>query len=384
MLFVATVVKTHIMVFHLPYLKWFKDNGYEVHVCARNDYENKKNCNIPYCDKYFDLSFERSPFKIRNFYVYMQLKKIIETNNYDIIHCHTPMGGVLARLAARKSRKIKTKVIYTAHGFHFFKGAPLINWLLYYPVERYLARYTDVLITINKEDFNRAKKFKAKTVEYVPGVGINIDKFTNVIIDKDRKREELGISKNSIVLLSVGEIIKRKNHQTVIKALSKVNDSNVIYLICGSGELDEYLKNLANKLHLEDRVKFLGFREDIHEICSISDVFVFPSYQEGLPVALMEAMAAGLPVVCSNIRGNTDLVESEKSGYLVNPKNIDGFAAAIEKLLNNEELRIELGQYNKEIIEKFRIESVLEKVIKIYEKCFFSKPQSLQDNSRGS
>ena len=159
-LFVATVVKTHIMVFHIPYLEWFKKNGYEVHVCAKNDYENKDECIIPYCDKYHDLPFERSPFKANNLKVYKKLKEIINTNNYDIIHCHTPMGGALTRLAAHKARNRGTKVLYTAHGFHFYKGSPLINWLVYYPVERWLARYTDVLITINEEDYNRIKESK--------------------------------------------------------------------------------------------------------------------------------------------------------------------------------------------------------------------------------
>lgn len=153
-LFIATVVKHHIMAFHIPYLELFRKNGYEVHVAAKNDYENKEECNIPFCNKLFDLPFERSPMKQNNIYVYKELKNIIHSNNYNIIHCHTPVGGALGRLAARNAQEKGTKVIYTAHGFHFFKGAPLINWLAYYPVERWLARYTDVLITINKEDYN--------------------------------------------------------------------------------------------------------------------------------------------------------------------------------------------------------------------------------------
>ena len=134
-LFVATVVKLHIMVFHIPYLEWFKKNGYEVHVAARNDYDNKDECIIPFCDRFHDLPFERSPIRKNNLQVYKDLKNIIDTEQYEIIHCHTPMGGAIGRLAARSARKKGTKVIYTAHGFHFFKGAPLVNWLAYYPAE---------------------------------------------------------------------------------------------------------------------------------------------------------------------------------------------------------------------------------------------------------
>ncbi|MDF2486669.1 MAG: glycosyltransferase family 1 protein, partial [Herbinix sp.] len=170
-LFVATVVKHHISTFHIPYISWFKLNGYETHVCAKNDYENKEDCVIPYCDKYYDLPFGRSPLSSCNITAYKQLKRLIDTNEYDIIHCHTPVGGVLTRLAAKKARKSGTKVIYSAHGFHFFKGAPLKNWMLYYPVEKHLAKYTDCLITTNKEDYLGIKdKFHAKSIKLVNGV----------------------------------------------------------------------------------------------------------------------------------------------------------------------------------------------------------------------
>ena len=183
-LFVATVVKTHIMTFHIPYLEWFKQNGYETHVCAKNDYINKEECVIPYCDKFYDIPFERSPINPANISAYEQLKKIIDSNEYDIIHCNTHVGGVLTRLAAKKARQHCTKVIYTAHGFHFYKGASFKDWLLFYPVERYFARYTDVLITINKEDYSASQKFKAKKVVYVPGVCVDVNKFVRPNVDR--------------------------------------------------------------------------------------------------------------------------------------------------------------------------------------------------------
>lgn len=364
-LFVSHVVKKHFMLFHIPYIKWFKDNGYETHVCARNDYESKKECDIPYCDKYYDLPFERSPFNFNNIVAFKQLKKIIDSNQYDIIHCHTPVGGVLTRLASKQTRKKGTKVIYTAHGFHFFKGAHSINWLLFYPVEKYCAKYTDVLITINQEDYKRAQKFKANKVVYVPGVGVDTKKFSSLDVDRNEKRKELGIVENQSVLLSVGELSKRKNHEVVIKALAKLNNLDIVYLICGQGELDRYLKAKANELNVN--VKFLGFRKDIAQIAMIADVFVFPSLQEGLPVALIEAMAAGLPVVCSKIRGNTDLIKEGKGGYLIRHDDVEGFAENIKKVLNgNTELCRKIKRYNIEEVKKYDKGIVEEKMWEIY------------------
>ena len=362
-LFTATVVKTHINVFHLPYLKWFKEQGYEVHVAAKNDFINEP-CIIPNCDKYYDVKFARFPFSKTNIKAYKQLKKLIQENNYDIIHCHTPVAGVLTRLAARKNKN--TTVIYTAHGFHFFKGAPLLNWLIYYPVERFCARFTDKLITINKEDYERAKRFSLRKngkVYYVPGVGINLEKIENLKVDIKQKKKELVIPEDIPVLLSVGELIKRKNHKTVLKALSQIKDKNFIYLICGRGVLKEYLYNLTKQLGLESKVKFLGFRKDIAEICKVTDLFIFPSYHEGLPVALMEAMAAGLPVIASNVRGNRDLIAKEN---LFEPDDIETLKNLIEKrleLVKQKELRkvsyINLKQYS--------LKNVLKQMAEIYE-----------------
>ena len=361
-LFTATVVKTHINVFHLPYLKWFKEQGYEVHVAAKNDFVNEP-CIIPYCDKFYDINFARFPFSKANIKAYKQLKKIIKENNYNIIHCHTPVAGVLIRLAARNSKD--TTVIYTAHGFHFFKGAPLLNWLIYYPVERFCARFTDKLITINKEDYERALHFRLRKngkVYYVPGVGIDIEKIKNTKVDIHQKKKELSIPENMPVLLSVGELIKRKNHETVLKVLSKIKDNNFVYLICGRGELMEYLQNLTKQLGLESKVKFLGFRKDVDEICKISDLFIFPSYQEGLPVALMEAMAAGLSVIASNVRGNRDLIDKEN---LFDPKDVN----VLKNLLEKQFYAIENNGIRKvtyKNLEQYSLTNVLKKIAKIY------------------
>ena len=365
-LFVATVVKLHIMVFHIPYLEWFKKNGYEVHVAARNDYDNKDECIIPFCDRFHDLPFERSPIRKNNLQVYKDLKNIIDTEQYEIIHFHTPMGGAIGRLAARSARKKGTKVIYTAHGFHFFKGAPLVNWLAYYPAERWLARYTDVLITINTEDYEIAKKFKVNRIEYVPGVGIDTDKFKNIEVNRTEKRESLGVSEDDFMIISVGELNKNKNHQVIIRAIAKLRNEKIKYVLCGQGPLETELRELAKELDVENQVKFLGFRKDVPDLMKVADLFAFPSYREGLSLSLMEAMASGLPVVCSEIRGNTDLIEDGKGGYLVEPSDVEGFAKYIKELIEDSRLKSELGGFNLEKIEHYSIENVLCEMEEIY------------------
>lgn len=372
-LFVATVVKTHIMTFHIPYLKMLKEMGYETTVAARNDYEDPKDCIIPYCDNYYDIPFERSPYKPSNIKAYKALKKVIDEGEYDIIHCHTPVGAMLTRLAALVARKHGTKVIYTAHGFHFFKGAPLINWLLYFPVEWFLAHFTDALITINKEDYACAQKFAARKVYYVPGVGIDTKKFAVDPETKRVKREalraELGIPDDAIVLLSVGEVNENKNHRVVVEALSKLEGKNIHYIICGCGELEESHEDLAKQLGLDRRVHLTGYRNDVVDFYQAADIFVFPSFREGLPVAVMEAMASGLPVICSLIRGNTDLVIDTKNGHngvLCKADDVLQFADAIRSLCESRVLRQKYVSASVMVSKKFSIENVAKCMKNIY------------------
>ena len=368
-LFVATVVKTHIMEFHLPYLRLFKKNGWETAVAARNDYENPADCVIPYCDRYYDLPFARSPWNADNGRAYKALKVLVDAEKYDIIHCHTPMGAALTRLAARQTRKQGTKVFYTAHGFHFYKGAPAINWLLYYPIERWLARYTDVLITINKEDYERARYFCAGKVCYVPGVGIDLTRFQPDRGGRAAKRAELGLGAEDFVLLSVGELIPRKNHEVVLRALALLRQQgeadDIRYLICGRGDCAEKLKHLTEELGISDCVSFLGYRNDIQAICGCSDLFLFMSRQEGLPVALMEAMACGMPTICSNIRGNVDLVEDGISGAVVQSTPAE-VAEAICRLRADGALRARLAAAAREQVKRFDLTTVIPQMAELY------------------
>ena len=366
-LFVATVVQKHINVFHLPFLKMFQEAGWETSVCARNDFENKEDCIIPNCDKYYDMPFERNPFKANNLKVFQKLKALIKQEKYDIIHCHTPTGGVLARFAAFASGNKSTRVIYTAHGFHFFKGAPLLNWLLYFPVEWFCSFFTDTLITINQEDYAFAQKhMHAKEIRYVPGVGLDTEKFVPSEEQKRQKRIELQLPEDAYLIMSVGELTQRKNHETVIKVMEKIKIPNCYYLIVGGGEKEEYLKKIAVDTDVKENIIFLGRREDVDTLCCAADVFCFLSFQEGLPVALMEAMAAGLPCVASSIRGNVDLIQDGRNGILVSPTDVNDAKCAIETLLEDESLRLAMRENNMEDIKAFDFENVGKIMMEIY------------------
>lgn len=394
-LFVATVVKKHIMEFHVPCLKMFKGMGWETAVAAGNDYENPADCVIPYCDCYYDISFERSPLRIRNVRAYLELKRLIDTENYDIIHCHTPVGGILARFAARDARKKGVKVIYTAHGFHFYKGAPLLNWMFFYPVEWACSWWTDVLITINKEDYRLAKRrFHAKRTEYVHGVGINVSKFRDGLIDVEEKRRSLNLHKDDIMLLSVGELSKRKNHEVVIRAIAQLQIPQLKYFICGTGKLQEELTLLTDKLKLQKQVFLLGYRDDISELCQAADLYIFLSKQEGFPVAVMEAIACKTPVLCSDIGGSNDLMKDKGcmfdagSAESVAECIADKLGRGIDGIWNGSNQRVILPRNMKYAVEqnyrnlkKYGLQTVSNEMVEIYwglrrlwyRKCFEKK-----------
>lgn len=315
-----------------------------------------------------DIPIPRSMFKINDILKSLILtKRLYNNNNYQFVHCHSPIGGVVSRLAAITYRKRGLKVIYTAHGFHFFKGAPLKNWILFYPIEKICSNWTDVLITINNEDFNIANdKFKANNVIYVPGIGVHVDEIQNQKIDIDSMRKELGLKSDDYVIMSIGQISIRKNQKVIIEAISLINNPKVKYVIVGFGELEEELQNLANKLNVIDRVIFTGYRQDAKALLHCADLFAFPSLQEGLPASLMEAMSVGLPVVCSDIRGNNDLIENDIGGYLCNSNDYKSFAKKIDYLLNNKDIALKMGKYNQNNILNYDTKVVIDEMKNIY------------------
>lgn len=364
-LFTATV-DSHILQFHLPFLKLFKLKGYEVHVATNG---NQK---IPYCDVKHVVDFERSPLKINNLKAIRQLKKICDREQFEIIHTNTPMGAVVTRLAAKKSRKKShTKIIYMAHGFHFYKNAPIKNWLIYYPVEWFLSKYTDTLITINKEDYNRAiQKFskRCKDIQYVPGIGIDASKFNLKLSSKEKNnfKKSLGIDQNSFILTYIARLDNNKNQGFIINAMKNIlkKHSDIHLLLVGPDEINgkyhELAKGYTNNIH------FLGYRNDISRILSITNISVSSSLREGLPVNLLEAMASGLPVVATDTRGVRDLIKDERNGYVVEKNNENDFIDKILYLYDNEDKCNKIGSNNLCDIEQYSLKNILKEMENIY------------------
>jgi glycosyltransferase EpsD len=364
-LFCATV-DVHFKAFHLPYLKWFKDQGWEVHLAASGD------MNLPFVDKKYNIPIQRSPFRWQNWRAYRDLKKMMEENKYQLIHCHTPMGGVLSRLAARRARKSGTKVIYTAHGFHFCKGAPLLNWLLYYPIERGLAHYTDCLITINQEDYHFAmeKRFKAKRIEHVHGVGVNSERFKPIRkANRDKLRGQFGYRYEDFLMFYAAEFNGNKNQQFLIHALALIKDEvpTAKLLLAGEGPNRSACQELAVKLGVEKRIDFLGYRDDIELLLPLCDIAVASSLREGLPVNIMEAMACGLPIIASDNRGHRELVRHNDNGWIVSLRDIQGMAEKMKALAADNRLKKRFGRSGRKLISgKFTIGKVLDEKRTIY------------------
>ncbi|MDQ0198789.1 glycosyltransferase family 4 protein [Neobacillus ginsengisoli] len=363
-LFCATV-DFHFKAFHLPYLKWFKEQGWEVHVAANGDLK------LPYVDRKFNIPIQRSPLNKMNLVAYKELKEIINKHQYKIIHCHTPMGGVLTRLAARMARKNGTKVIYTAHGFHFCKGAPIANWILYYPIEKFLSRFTDCLITINQEDFNLANKhrFKAESIKHVHGVGINTEMFKP--IEKDQKdiiRKAQGYKTSEFLMFYAAEFNKNKNQKLLIESLAVIKNEvpNMKLLLAGNGPLLKECQEHAVTLGVDGMVDFLGYRDDIEELLKMCDAAVGSSFREGLPVNIMEAMACGLPVIANENRGHKELIENSKNGFIIKNNSVE-FSNKIKLLARNRNLKYELGLHGRNLIlTRYSINKILEEKSDIY------------------
>lgn len=301
-----------------------------------------------------------------NMVAFQNLSNVVKKGNIEVIHCNTPVGGMIGRLVGRKYH-VK-KVIYTAHGFHFYKGAPLFNRTVLKWAEQLMAHWTDAIITMNQEDYEAAKKFKLRKdgkVFLVHGVGITLSEFVNPQ-NREKKRNELGLKPDDIALISAGDLVARKNYRVAIEAIAKANDPRLHYFICGRGPELENLKKLAEEKKVLNNIHFLGFRNDVKELFFAADIFLFTSLQEGLPRSMMEAMACGLPCIASSIRGNVDLLENGVGGYLNSVNDIDGFAKSIITIANDRETRKKMMKNNLNRIKNYDVKIVKKEIEKIY------------------
>lgn len=369
-LFVATV-RSHIGQFHIPFIEALKRHGCEVHGAYKDNSDCKKGLDLSALDKVFEVPFSRSPYSTSNIKAYKVLKKIIDENDYDVIHCHTPMGAVVTRLASKDARKKGTKVIYTAHGFHFYNGASKKNWLMFYPVEKYLSKYTDCLITINQEDYDLAKSrgFAAEKIYHVNGVGVNIDKFH--CADEEEKiklRKEYNFNSDDYLLIYPADFCQRKNQNMLFDTMKILLDKhdNFQLLLPGLDELAQPYIEYAKELGVFDHVHVLGYRRDIDKLVAMSDVSLSSSRQEGLPINLIEAMAIGNAIVATDVRGNNDLVKDGENGFLVKLNDSSAMAEAVLRLYESRELMEKFSFKNKEMVEAYSVDNVISDMIEIY------------------
>lgn len=364
----VTTVSGFVPQFEMNNVRLLQERGYEVHYASNFDMpsygdnnDRLKGTGI----RCHQIAFAREPWNLQNMSAVRELAALIRREGVSLLHCHTPMGAACARVAA--ARTGLRNVIYTAHGFHFFDGAPKKNWLIYYPVEKFLSRYTDSLLLINREDYVRArKKFSARHTDLLPGVGIDIEAVQRGSAESGGLREELGISPDKRVLLTAGEMIPRKNQALLLEVLRRLNHPSLTLIILGHGKLQDELKVKAKALGVEAQVRFPGYRTDVFRFYGIADLFLFPSLQEGLPVAVMEAMAAGLPVVASGVRGNRDLILPGKGGELLSPHCATDWEKVVSILLGDCKKREAYGLYNRQRIGAFSREANETKMREIY------------------
>ena len=356
-----------------PHVINLVENGYEVEIACSEVLNRMAEVQVDLGKyvKIHQLTMQRSPLSKDNLKGYREVKQIIDNGHFDLIWTNEPVMGVMTRLAAKDARKHGTKVLYMVHGFHFYKGAPLLNWLVFYPIEKWMAHYADCICTINREDYARLQKFIVKEKAYIHGVGINTDRL-KPSGNETNLRKELGIPDAAFIIISVGELNENKNQKIIIRALALLRDPDIHYVLCGKGDQLEKLKSLSAQLGLRDHVHFLGYRKDLYGIYTQSDVFAMPSKREGLPLAALEAMYCGLPMINSNNRGLLDITVSQENGFLYTPDNIKGFAEGIGRLKNGPNIRKHMSMQNQEAVKPFCIESTKREISSLIHSLCYS------------
>lgn len=343
----TATVQSHICQFHKPLVEMLHAHGCEVHVAAKDNLAEKNGLKLDFVEKVYNVPFARSPKSVDNIKAYKRLKKIIDEGQYDIIHCNTPMGGIVTRLAARKTRKRGTKIYYTAHGFHFYKGAPKKNWIVFYPIEKYFSRLTDTLITITAEDYRLASKKFHCQVERIHGVGVDEKRYFPVDeSEKMKLRREMGFLSNQKIILCIGELLPNKNQSMAIHMMKKIvkQYSNAQLLLAGNGPEKDNLEQEIEKCGLQNNVQMLGYCTHLQDYQHIADVLVSCSKREGLPLNIVEAMLSGNPVVASMNRGHRELIHDGENGFLVSVNDEDVMAERVITLLDNRDKRNEIIQ----------------------------------------
>lgn len=364
-LYITTLSRT-VNSFLVPHIKKIINEGNIVDCACYIDEEVDKSLTADGV-RLFNIPFTRNPFHPKNFKAFMQLIKIQTEFKYDIVHVHTPIAALYGRLLKLRFPNLKT--IYTVHGFHFYKGAPFVNWGIYYPIERIMANYTDTIITMNHEDYEKACKFNVRNTHKVNGVGVKLSSYNPELFNKGSIREKLNLKKEDFVIIMIAEVNKNKNHKQMIEAIDilKKKGKNVKVICAGDGPLLYSLKKEVTKRKLQEDIQFLGNRNDINELITACDIGILMSYREGLPRNIMELMACKKPVIGTDIRGIRDLVDNMVTGYLVKVNDAGETADRIEILLHNRDQLVKMGSNAYKSIKKYEVDSVIDRLVEIYE-----------------
>lgn len=366
LLLVANVVKEHVLKFHVPTIRYLKEQGWMVDVAASGEEE------VPGCDRQIHGVWKRSPFTLDTLRGVRQLRRILAQEHYDIVYCHTPVGALVARLAAIGARRRGTKVVYFAHGFHFFTGAPLINWLLFYPIERMLAHCTDLLITLNDEDYARARRvFPGKLpIVQVPGVGVVFSRLDveDAAQCRAQLRNEWSIPQEALVLIYVAELIANKNQKMLLEMLQKVKEkrTDTHLVLVGPDHADGHVQQLAQQMGVADSVVFTGWRSDIGACLRAADIAVASSLREGLALNIVEAMYCGLPVVATDNRGHVPILRDGENGFLVHVNDSEKMAQRVLEIAENPQLRDRLTHGD---VSRFSADAVSQQIYEILKRA---------------
>ena len=361
-LYTATVL-SHICQFHMLHMKHMQEQGWEVHVAAHDNLALKNGLRLRYYDKFIETPFSRSPKSADNLKAYKQLKRLLAEEHYDVILCNTPMGGIVTRLAAKQARKHGAKVVYMAHGFHFYKGSSKKAWLVFYPIEKFMAKYCDLLITINKEDYALAqKKFSKRTkIAHIHGVGVDEQRYHPAAPEEQlamRRAEDL--SPEDFVILCTGELNENKNQKTLVAAAAMLKEEipNLKVLLAGNGPREQALLEQIQDGGLENTVKLLGYRTDLEKLVPAVDLVVSCSHREGMPLNIIEAMLCKKPVIASHNRGHDELVEDYGSGLLFQCEDSKQLASSVAALAADPAAASAYGLRGAEIAEAYAAKSV--------------------------
>jgi glycosyltransferase EpsD len=365
----TATVQSHICQFHKPLVEVLHAHGCEVHVAARDNLAEKNGLKLDFVEKVYDIPFARSPKSTDNIRAYRELKKIIDTGKYDIIHCNTPVGGVVTRLAARKARGKGTKVYYTAHGFHFYEGAPKKNWIVFYPIEKFFSRFTDKLITITEEDYSLAQKKFHCEVDHIHGVGVDEKRYYPVDEnEKMRLRQKMGFLPTQKIILCVGELLPNKNQKMAVHMMKRIVEKypKAQLLLAGNGPEREALEQEIQSCNLENNVRMLGYCTELQTYQHIVDVLISCSKREGLPLNIVEAMLSGTPVVASVNRGHKELIRDGENGFLVSVNDTHRMSECVLEILNKDEVAATLRKNALKYISDYSYSMVKRELENIY------------------